>query len=69
MIEVYSTHITKIIRLFGFLKLGYTIHKQNKSKGISFIFGILDTEMQIVIARRGKDGKDNEETEGPRAFA
>ena len=69
MIRVYSTDKTKIIELFRLVKFGYKIYRQYKTKGFALIFGILNTEIQVVIARRSKDGKDNKETEGPRAFA
>jgi hypothetical protein len=69
MIRIYSTSKTKIIELFRFIKFGYKIYRLYKAKGFALIFGILDTEVQIVIARRSKDGKDNKETKGPRAFA
>tara|TARA_R100001594_G_scaffold11906_5_gene26657 strand:- start:415 stop:624 length:210 start_codon:yes stop_codon:yes gene_type:complete len=69
MIEIYSTSKTKIIRFLGFAKIGFRFYRQFKSKGLGLIFGILNTEIQIVIARRSNNGTDNEKAKGPRAFA
>jgi len=69
MIRIYSTSKTKIIQLFGFVKFGYKTYRQYKSKGFAIVFGILNTEMQIVIAKRSSYGENNEEEKGPRAFA
>ena len=69
MIRIYSTSKTKIIELFRFIKFGYKIYRQYKSKGFAIIFGMLNTEIQIVIAKRSNYGKSNEKEKGPRAFA